>query len=75
MAEIKEKLMSLISTYLFTSAGIIVNWDSAGKFILFIGGVTLLSLQIYLHLLKVKQEREAIKQRKANEKFNSTNSL
>jgi hypothetical protein len=69
MGEIKDKMLNLI-TYSTTGAGIIVNWDSIGKVILFFGGLFLLSLQIYLHLLKVKQERETIKQRK-NERKNT----
>lgn len=56
MAEIKDKIMNLI-TYLFTGAGIIVNWGSIEKFILFIGGCILLVLQIRLHLIKIRNEK------------------
>ena len=53
MAELKDRIMNLI-TYLFTGAGIIVNWESIEKFILFIGGCILLVLQIRLHLIKIR---------------------
>lgn len=56
MAEIKEKVMN-ITTYLFTGAGILANTESIQKLILFIGGCILLFLQIRLHLLKIKKEK------------------
>lgn len=56
MAEIKEKVMN-ICTYLFTGAGILANTESIEKFILFVGGCVLLFLQIRLHLIKIKKER------------------
>ncbi len=57
MAEFKEKLFDGV-TYLFTGAGIIANWESCEKFILFVGGCILLALQIRLHLLKIRNERK-----------------
>ena len=56
MAELKDRIMNFI-TYLFTGAGIIVNWESTEKFILFIGGCILLVLQIRLHLIKIRNEK------------------
>jgi hypothetical protein len=55
MAEIKEKAMNML-TYLFTGAGIITT-EYVEKSILFIGGCILLFLQIRLHLLKIKKEK------------------
>ena len=57
MADFKEKLFDGI-TYLFTGVGILANWDSIEKFILFVGGCILLTLQIRLHLLKIRNERK-----------------
>lgn len=56
MTELKDRIMNLV-TYLFTGAGIIVNWESIEKFILFIGGCILLVLQIRLHLIKIRNEK------------------
>ncbi|WP_336716249.1 lysozyme [Chryseobacterium mucoviscidosis] len=38
-------------------AGILANTESIEKFILFVGGCVLLFLQIRLHLIKIKKER------------------
>lgn len=57
MGELKEKLLNL-TTYSFTMAGIVVNFESIKSFILFVGGLTLLILQIRLHLIKIKNERK-----------------
>lgn len=64
--EIKEKFMSLFTmvTYLFTGAGILGNTEAIQKTILFVGGLILLTLQIYLHLIKIKKERKGIKEKK-----------
>jgi len=57
MAEFKEKLFD-VATYLFTGVGIVANWESFEKFILFVRGCILLTLQIRLHVLKVRNERK-----------------
>ena len=62
MAEIKEKAMNML-TYLFTGAGIVTT-EYLEKFILFIGGCILLFLQIRLHLLKIKKEKNSYNEEK-----------
>lgn len=57
MAELKERLYNLV-TYSTTMAGIVVNFESIKSFILFLGGVILLALQIRLHLIKIKNEQK-----------------
>lgn len=57
MNYISEKLFNL-STYGITFAGIAVNFESIKSVILFIGALILLSLQIRLHLIKIKKEKE-----------------
>ena len=44
-------------TYLLTMLGIWFNFDNIKSGILFIGGVTLLALQIYLHIIKIRKEK------------------
>lgn len=55
MNYLSEKLFNL-STYGITFAGIAVNFESIKSFILFIGALVLLGLQIRLHLIKIKKE-------------------
>jgi hypothetical protein len=47
-----------MGTYLLTVLGIWFNIDNLKSAILFFGGVILLSLQIYLHIIKIKKERK-----------------
>jgi len=46
------------STYGITVAGIAVNFENIKSMILFIGAIILLGLQIRLHLIKIKKEKE-----------------
>lgn len=52
-----EKLCSL-GTYSLTAGGIVVNIDNIKSGILFIGALILLGLQIKLHLIKIKKEKD-----------------
>jgi len=47
-----------VSTYGIAAAGIAVNFDSIKSVILFIGALILLALQIKLHLIKIKKEKQ-----------------
>jgi len=55
MNYLSEKLFNL-STYGIIFAGIAVKFESIKSFILFIGALVLLGLQIRLHLIKIKKE-------------------
>lgn len=57
MSQISDRLYNFI-TYGFTISGIAVTFGDIKSFILFIGGCVLLCLQIRLHLLKIKKEKE-----------------
>ena len=52
-----EKLCSL-ATYSLTTGGIVVNLDNIKSGILFVGALILLCLQIKLHLIKIKKEKD-----------------
>jgi hypothetical protein len=54
---ISEKIYSGL-TYAVTFLGIWLNFDSIKSVILFIGALILLSLQIYLHILKIRKEKK-----------------
>jgi hypothetical protein len=56
MGNITEKLYNLI-TYGFAFSGIAVTFGDIKSFILFIGALFLLVLQIRLHLIKIKKEK------------------
>ena len=56
MSYLKEKIYNFV-TYGFTIGGITLNFGDIKSFILFIGGAVLLSLQIYLHIIKIKNEK------------------
>lgn len=55
---ISEKALNL-ATYGLSTAGIIVNFENIKSVILFFGAFVLLVLQIYLHLIKIKNEKNA----------------
>lgn len=57
MNYLSEKLFNL-STYGIIFAGIAVNFESVKSVILFFGALVLLVLQIRLHLIKIKKEKE-----------------
>ncbi|WGK93802.1 MULTISPECIES: hypothetical protein [Flavobacterium] len=57
MSHISDRLYNFI-TYGFTFSGIAVTFGDIKSFILFIGALVLLSLQIRLHLIKIKKEKE-----------------
>lgn len=57
MSQISDKIYNFI-TYGFTLSGIAVTFGDIKSFILFIGGCILLVLQIRLHLIKIKKEKE-----------------
>jgi hypothetical protein len=57
MSQISDRLYNFI-TYGFTVSGIAVTFGDIKSFILFVGGVVLLILQIRLHLIKIKKEKE-----------------
>lgn len=56
MENITEKIYNFI-TYGFTFGGIAVSFGDIKSFILFVGALFLLSLQIRLHLIKIKKEK------------------
>lgn len=53
---ISEKFLNL-ATYGLSTAGIIVNFENIKSVILFFGAFVLLCLQIYLHIIKIKNEK------------------
>lgn len=55
---ISEKFLNL-ATYGLSTAGIIVNFENIKSVILFFGAFVLLCLQIYLHVIKIKNEKNA----------------
>jgi hypothetical protein len=57
MSHISDRLYNFV-TYGFTVSGIAISFGDIKSFILFIGGIILLSLQIRLHLIKIKKEKE-----------------
>lgn len=57
MSQISDKLFNFL-TYGFTVSGIVVTFGDIKSFILFIGGIILLYLQIRIHLIKLKKEKE-----------------
>lgn len=57
MRKVIESYLNL-GTYGITFAGIAVNFENIKSLILFIGAFVLLVLQIRLHLIKIKKERE-----------------
>jgi len=57
MSQISDRLYNFV-TYGFTVSGIAISFGDIKSFILFIGGIILLSLQIRLHLIKIKKEKE-----------------
>jgi hypothetical protein len=58
MNHVGEKIFNL-ATYGVTFAGIAVNFETIKSVILFIGALILLGLQIYLHFIKIKNEKDA----------------
>jgi hypothetical protein len=60
MNHVSEKIFNL-ATYGVTFAGIAVNFETIKSVILFIGALILLGLQIYLHFIKIKNEKESKK--------------
>ena len=48
-------------TYGLTFAGIAVNFENIKSLILFFGALILLGLQIYLHIIKIKKEKNGSK--------------
>lgn len=58
MNHVSEKLLNL-ATYGLSTAGIIVNFENIKSIILFFGALVLLFFQIYLHILKIKNEKNA----------------
>jgi hypothetical protein len=61
MELMKEHLYN-IGTHLLTLLGIFTNIDNIKGAILFFGSLTLLSLQIYLHVIKIRKENKRKKQ-------------
>lgn len=57
MNHLSEKLFN-ISTYGIAAAGISANFENVKSVILFVGGITLLGLQIYLHIIKIRKEKK-----------------
>lgn len=57
MHQVTEKIYNL-STYALTGVGIVVNFESVKSVILFTGALILLVLQIRLHLIKIKKEKQ-----------------
>ena len=57
MNHVSEKLLNL-ATYGLSTAGIVVNFENIKSVILFFGAFVLLCLQIYLHVIKIKNEKQ-----------------
>lgn len=58
MNHVSEKLLNY-ATYGLSTAGIVVNFENIKSVILFFGAFVLLVLQIYLHVIKIKNEKNA----------------
>lgn len=58
MNQVSEKLLNL-ATYGLTIGGIAVNFESFKSVILFIGALVLLVLQIRLHIIRIKKEKNS----------------
>lgn len=56
MNHVSEKLLNY-ATYGLSTAGIVVNFENIKSVILFFGAFVLLVLQIYLHVIKIKNEK------------------
>jgi hypothetical protein len=56
MNHVGEKIFSL-ATYSLTAASIAVDFESFKSYILFAGALILLFMQIYLHWIKIKKEK------------------
>lgn len=56
MNHVKETFLNYI-TYGMSGVGILVNFENVKSVILFVGAFILLSLQIYLHIIKIKNEK------------------
>lgn len=58
MHYVTERIYNLC-TYGLTIAGIAVNFESFKSVVLFIGALVLLALQIRLHLIRIKKEKDS----------------
>lgn len=60
MSKLTEKLYAL-GAYFLTGINIAWDFESVKSVVLFIGALTLLVLQIRLHLIRIEQEKDNLK--------------
>ena len=71
MGKITEKIYN-ISAYFLVGTNFVLDFELLKSIILFSGAITLLVLQIRLHLIKIKREKEELDITKKNENNTTT---